>query len=71
MSEFNYDSYDQSTLKVAFSNLRAAEQQGFWMGLLVGSPLGVWIVSRPQIQHKFAAGPTSKIVSALFCGSLM
>ena len=71
MTDFGYDSYDQSTLKVAFSNLRAAEQQGFWMGLVVGSPLGVWLVSRPQLRSKISAGPATKVFSALFVGSLM
>ena len=71
MSDFTYDSYDSSALKVAFSNLQAAERQGFWMGLVIGSPMGVWLVSRPQIQHKFNAGPATKLFSALFVGSLM
>ena len=71
MSDFTYDSYDSSTLKVAFENLRSAEQQGFWLGLAVGSPLGVWLVAQPRIQHKFSAGPATKIFSALFIGSLM
>ena len=71
MEDFSYDSYDQSTLKVAFSNLRTAEQQGFWMGIVVGSPLGVWLINRPTIQHKFAAGPVAKTFSAIFVGSLM
>jgi hypothetical protein len=71
MSDFNYDTYDVSTLKVAFQNLRKAEQQGFWLGVLAGFPLGVYIVGRPSIQHKFNAGPISKTVSALVVGSLM
>ena len=71
MSDFAYESYDISTLKVAFQNLRRAEQQGFWLGVLGGFPLGIYLVSRPSIQHKFAAGPISKTVSALIVGSLM
>jgi hypothetical protein len=71
MSDFSYDSYDSSALKVAFENLRAAEQQGFWLGLVAGSPLGVWLVSRKTIQHKIGGGPTTKVLSALFVGSLM
>jgi hypothetical protein len=71
MSDFTYDTYDVSNLKVAFQNLRKAEQQGFWLGVLGGFPLGVYIVGRPSIQHKFAAGPISKTVSALLVGSLV
>ena len=71
MSDFKYDSYDSSALMVAFSNLRRAEQQGFWLGLLVGSPLGVYIVANKNIQKKFAAGPVTKVASALLVGSLM
>jgi hypothetical protein len=71
MSDFAYDTYDISTLKVAFQNLRRAEQQGFWLGVLGGFPLGVYLVSRPSLQNKFAAGPVSKAVSALIVGSLM
>lgn len=29
MNDFNYDSYDVLTLKVAFQNLRLSEQHGF------------------------------------------
>ena len=71
MSDFAYGSYDSSTLKVAFENLRRAEQQGFWLGLFVGSPLGVWIVSRQHIAHKIGAGPGTKLFSAVFVGSLV
>lgn len=71
MSDFAYETYDVSTLKVAFQNLRKAEQQGFWLGVLGGFPLGIYLVSRPAIQNKFAAGPISKTVSALLVGSLM
>lgn len=69
--DFAYDSYDSSTLKVAFQNLRRAEQQGFWAGLLLGGPLGYWLVSRQGIQHKFTAGPVSKVASSLIVGSLV
>jgi len=41
------------------------------LGVLAGFPLGVYIVGRPSIQHKFNAGPISKAVSALVVGSLM
>jgi len=71
MSDYKYDSYDSSALQVAFANLRRAEQQAFWLGLLVGSPLGVYAISNRRIQPKFAAGPVSKVASALVFGSLM
>lgn len=71
MSDFDYETYDVSTLKVAFQNLRKAEQQGFWLGVLGGFPLGIYLVSRPSLQHKFVAGPISITVSALTVGSLM
>lgn len=71
MSDFEYDSYDVSTLKVAFQNLRKAEQEGFWLGLAGGFPLGYWLVTRQGIQKKFAAGPISKTLSCLFVGSLV
>ena len=71
MTDFAYDTYDISTIKVQMEILRSAEEQGFWMGLALGSPLGVWLISRPQIQQKFVAGPGSKLFSALFVGSLM
>lgn len=71
MSDYKYDSYDTSALQVAFANLRKAEEQGFWMGLVLGSPLGVYLVSNPRIQHKFAAGPVTKVASALLVGSLV
>ena len=69
--DFAYDSYDVSTRKVAFQNLRRTEQQGFWAGILVGGPLGYWLVSRQGIQHKFTAGPISKVASSLIVGSLV
>jgi hypothetical protein len=69
--DFTYDSYDSSTLKVNFQNLRKAEQQAFWIGLVLGTPIGTWLVSRKSIQHKFAAGPLSKVFSSLMVGSLM
>lgn len=69
--DFTYDSYDSSTLKVNFQNLRKTEQQAFWMGIILGTPIGTWIVSRKSIQHKFTAGPLSKVLSSLFVGSLM
>jgi len=71
MSDFDYETYDISTIKIAFQNLKRAERQGFWLGVLAGFPLGIYIVSRPAIQHKFAAGPISKAASALIVGSLM
>ena len=71
MSDFTYDSYDISTLKTALENLRRSEQQGFWLGLLGGFPLGAWIVGRKSIQNKFVAGPWSKLASGLAMGSLM
>jgi hypothetical protein len=71
MSDFVYETYDVSTLKVAFQNLRKAEQQGFWLGVIGGFPLGYYLVSRPSLQHKFVAGPISKIASPLIVGSLM
>lgn len=69
--DYQYDSYDCTTLKVAFQNLRKAEQQGFWVGLLAGEPIGTWLVSRKELQSKFTAGPISKAVSSLVIGSLM
>jgi hypothetical protein len=71
MSDFEYDSYDVSTLKVAFQNLRKAEQEGFWLGIAGGFPLGIWLVGHRSIQHKVAAGPITKTISALVLGSLM
>jgi hypothetical protein len=71
MSDYKYDSYDSSALQVAFANLRRAEQQAFWLGLLVGSPLGVYIVANKRIQPKLGAGPVTKVASALLTGSLM
>lgn len=71
MSDFEYDSYDSSTLKVAFQNLRKAEQEGFWFGIFGGFPLGLWLVTRKSITHKISAGPVTKTASALIFGSLM
>ena len=71
MTDFKYDSYDESTLKVAFQNLRKAEGQGFWLGLLLGTPLGIYAVSNRGIRQKFTAGPLSKVVSSIAMGSLM
>ena len=71
MSDFEYDSYDSSTLKVAFQNLRKAEQEGFWLGIGAGFPLGFWLVTRKSISHKISAGPITKTFSSLIFGSLM
>ena len=71
MSDFLYDTYDISTLKTALENLRRAEQQGFWLGVGSGFPLGTWLISRPTLQHKFQAGLWSKVCSSLIVGSLM
>jgi hypothetical protein len=71
MSDFEYDSYDSSTLKVAFQNLRKAEKEGFWLGIGAGFPFGYWLVTRKSINHKIAAGPIAKTLSCLISGSLM
>ena len=71
MSDFTYDSYDISTLKTALEHLRKVEQQGFWLGVVGGFPLGAWIVGRKSVQHKFVAGPWSKLASGIVVGSLM
>ena len=71
MSDFEYDSYDVTTLRVALQNLRRAEQEGFWLGVLGGFPTALWLVGRPAVQHKIAAGPFTKTASALLLGSLL
>lgn len=71
MSDFEYDSYDSSTLKVAFQNLRKAEREGFWLGIIAGFPLGIYFVSRDGVRQKLNAGPLAKGISALVIGSLM
>jgi hypothetical protein len=71
MTDFEYDSYDVTTLRVAFQNLRKAEQEGFWLGIAAGFPSALWLVTRPSIQHKIAPGPITKTLSALIFGSLI
>lgn len=71
MTDFEYDSYDTTTLKVAFQNLRRAEQEGFWLGVVAGFPSAFWLVTRPAIAHKINAGPVTKTLSALIVGSLV
>jgi hypothetical protein len=44
MSDFTYDSYDSSAVKVAFEHLRQTEEKGFWFGVLVGLPAGALYV---------------------------
>jgi len=51
--------------------LRKVEQQGFWLGVVGGFPLGTWLVSRKSVQSKFTAGVASKVASSLIVGSLM
>lgn len=71
MSDFEYDSYDMSTLKIAFQNMKHAEKRGFWMGIALGFPIGHWFVTRKGIEKKFVAGPIFKSLSYLVFGSLM
>ncbi len=71
MTDFEYDSYDVTTLRVALQNLRKAEQEGFWLGVLGGFPSALWLASRPSVQHKIAAGPITKTLSALILGSVV
>ena len=71
MSDFTYDSYDSTTLKTSLENLRRAERQGFWLGLVGGMPLGAWLVGRSLVQNKFQAGPWSKLTSGVILGSLV
>ena len=71
MSDFTYDSYDVSTMKTSLQNLRRAEQQGFWLGVLGGMPSGAWLVGRSVVQNKFKAGLWAKLTAGLMVGSLV
>ena len=71
MTDFQYDSYDVSSLKTAFQNLNNAENQGLWLGVLGGIPLGCWLVTRKSLQHKFKGGPIAMTISSLAVGSLL
>lgn len=71
MTDFQYDSYDISSLKTAFENLNKAETQGFWLGVLGGAPIGYWLITRKSLQNKFKAGPISMTISSLAVGSLL
>jgi hypothetical protein len=71
MSEFEYDSYDISAIKVSFENLRRAERQGFWAGLLIGSPLAYYISINKQVAKKCTMSRWTVGLSGLVLGSLM
>lgn len=58
-------------MKVAFENLRRREQNGFWVGLLFGIPLGVYVAGRPFYQAKYNLGGVGKGVVGLVVGSLV
>jgi hypothetical protein len=42
--DFEYDSYDQTAIKVAFENLRQTEKKGFYYGVFFGLPLGMFLI---------------------------
>ena len=71
MSDFKYDSYDQSAMKVAFEHLRQTEEKGFYYGALVGLPVGAWYILNARKSTRLPI-PTAVIVSIpLLTGSLM
>lgn len=66
MTDFAYDSYDRSTIKTAFENLRRAEERGFYAGVFAIP--SVYIASKA---FKWNLRPTSAVLVPLFAGSLM
>ena len=71
MSDFKYDSYDQTSMRVAFEYLRQTERTAFYAGVLGGGVIGAFALKFIHELPNFSIPLSFKIAIPLLAGSAM
>ena len=71
MTDFKYESPDLTSMKVAFEGLRKAEESGFWVGTILGLPLGYLLYQRLAKAGKILPSRSKAVTIPLLTGSIL
>ena len=70
MSDFKYESYDQTALKVRFENFRQSDRKGFWYGVAL-MPLTYFLLSKKQTIGSYQIIVPAKLLAACLAGPIL